>query len=527
MLSLPELRRAFTVFASARPRTKVGLDRLLVVTELLAQRSKEPLSDEGRTSGEGGRDVPIRDLRGGGYGLREKDWRRLLLFAGLNLRAPRSTIEMESAVSLFTQYVQSAERDGGRGTQKGRRGSSDKADDNGTTIATYNSLLQIAQRARSWELFERIESRMQSFGLGHGDAATVGIKMYKEDTRGAHIESVWRIFEDGIERFGNEADETWNMMIWVLARRGMLEQASKMYEAMREGEKVDIGRLSPRFHADDSLFHLGHSSTDDLATTSASPSNDVGSRLVRPPPPSHLTYTRLIQAFSHRGDLAASLRTLRDMVSPPPSLPHLSAYPPSIHIYTCLFRGFATHGWSPNRDGEDHLWRNHRSRATRRGVDDDTGNKKAKIAGEPSFRALLSLRQRDGTLSTPSSLSKSSPWSVAALQALFSSFLSLTPPSPPSQSTASSTLPTPTLFEQQRTAPTSKQIFWLLLAYEVMSGGDSRVVLEVWRLVEGTFGEENQNGWKGWLVDKRIKRKIEDHREKVREEERLRALEEE
>lgn len=470
-LSVLELRRAFTIFASERPRTGNGLQRLLVVAELLALksgRSTVEMAETGVFEGHGG---SIRELRGGGAGMREKDWRALIMFVGAHLRSPRATPDVENAFSLFTQYMRTAE-DGLSGAEFVPE------------VATYNSLLRLASRARSWALVEQVERRMESLGM-EGDVHSVGIRMQREHLRGAHIETIWTLFQQGMERWDKEkTGELWGMMLWVYAERGLLSEAQGVYTAMRRGRPIDLGQLGP--HPD---------------------SPPSSSRLYQPPPPTESTYVRLIQALAHRGKLKHALNTLRDMITPPTATTtHLTAYRPSMHVFACLFRGFAIHAHPPSNSHflSPRLLRGPTQRAN------------ARATREAAFAALTRLDSssvkddRGVGTGPPGSL-----WNLTTLRSLFSSFLALTPPHP------STTAAMP--FGGKRTAPSSKELFWLILAFEVVTGEDSRVVLDVWDAVESKFGHEEKAkgvrsvGWTGWRVDRRMREHMDWHRRRVLE----------
>lgn len=486
-LSVLELRRAFSIFASERPRTRNGLQRLLVVAELLALKSgKSAMDMEGPGGeGDGGRDAAIKELRGGGAGLREKDWRALITFVGAHLRAPGTKPDVESALSLFSQYMRTAEE-------------ASSGEEVIAETATYNALLRIASRARSWELVEQVEKRMASLGV-EGDAHSVGIRMQRDHLRGAHVETIWQQFEEGLERWGErETKELWGMMLWVYAERGMAEEAQAVYSAMRRGRPVDLAKLRP----------IDHYSWRHQYSPSSSP------RLFQPPPPNVATYTRLIQALAYRGKLKHALLMMRDMVTPSTaSTPHLIAYRPSIYVFSCLFRGFATHGHPPfdSQLLSPRLLRGPTIRAN------------ARATRETAFAALTKLS--DGGRGSSASTVKDnrglgngvteSPWNLPTLESIFASFLALTPPHP------STTSATP--FGGRRTAPSSKELFWLILAFEVVSGEDSRLVLDVWDAVERKFGRSGtvkgvrSASWTGWRVDKRMREVIERHRMRVAE----------
>lgn len=456
-LSLFELRRAFTVLSRAKPRTRTGLSRLLVLVELLAMRSLRHLPPAPVAEGVE-RDREVGELRGGGIGLRSKDWVALILVAAGSYRSPRPTPEIASATSLFSQWA-----------RKHTRGD---VSPQGTT-EMYNSLLRLAVKARSWGLFEGVEDRMRREQVS-GDVHTVGIHLLKDDERGAHVETIWAKFERGFVRLdedpandGTRWTGLWNTMLWILAKRGSTEDAMRMYLAMRVGKQVDLRTLAPRSEA-------GPEPTTSYWTP--------------PPSPDLATYTMLIQAFAHRGDLNKALRIMRDQFTKSP--PYHHAYPPTLHAFTCLFRGFATYGSPPPSL--------HSFAFDPRLLSGDRVSSNA-IARTESFSAFRRLAE--GSSDAP----QENVWTLAALQSLYNAFRALSPPLDPSLA-----LP----FAGKRSAPTSKQLFWLVLAFEKLSGWDSRLVLRVWEEVEETFEEmDGQGGWKGWRIDKRLASRIRGHRE--------------
>lgn len=490
-ISLLELRRCFTVVASERPRTRNGLQRLLVVAELMALKSdsgKAAIAAANLSGGggmDGGRDEPLKELRGGGENLREKDWRTLMLFAGANLRAPRATVDVQNSFSLFS-HLQRVEEE--KRSFAGRLGQ-------GEFVAekeTYNALLHVACRANAWEVVEHVEQRMRALGV-EGDVHTVGVKLRKEHHRGAHIETVWNVFEQGLQRWSSEGgtDRLWNMMLWVYAERGMLDEAMGLYRAMRAGRPVNLLYHRPPDHG--YYHHSPHPSS-------------YSYRPFDIPPPDLATYTALIQAFTYRGDLRSALSIMHDMVSPPPYQPHLTKKTPTIHVFTCLFRGFATHGLLPPSSGlpvSPLLLRGPTQRAN------------ARANRESSFAALAKLGSTSTTDNRGIGVSSSaSLWTLPSLQVLFSSFLALAPP-PPSSITSS------TPFRGARLSPQSNDLFWLLTAFEVLTGDDSRVVLSVWDAVVDKFGRGGRIkgvrgvGWTGWKLDKRVVGMLERHRRRV------------
>ena len=206
-LSLPELRKSFSILSSVRLPTRGALSRLVVLVELLAMRSSKVLPEaSGGSFVE--RETRIGELRGGGVGLRERDWGALMLFSSRCYRSPRVEPDVNSAISLFTQWTTPLRTPSGQKLIP--------------TLPIYNSLLKLAVSARSWGLYEAIVSRMAAENI-EGDIWSLRIRLGKEDTRGEHVEIIWRTFVEGVGLLGGtgRGDKAglWNEMIWVYARR--------------------------------------------------------------------------------------------------------------------------------------------------------------------------------------------------------------------------------------------------------------------------------------------------------------------
>lgn len=405
-LSRAELFRAFTILASARPRTRTALSRLLVVVELIAiQSGKELPAAEQRPSGPRG--LEVGSLRGGGMGLRERDLRALMLFAGLSYRRPRAEPDTSSAMSLFSQWARTAEDGGRKGPLR-------------PSIATYNALLSVAVKSKSWGLVEGIEDRIAKEGV-RGNLRTAGLRLKVEDVRGSHIATLWARFEDIFARLDPSAPVTdqiivWNTILWPLAYRGFLDEAKAMYLAMRTGTRVDLATLAPRTE-----LSPDHSSSRGI--------------LVDPPPPDDATYLCLIQALSHHGDLRGALEVTQVMVSGgQPSNASTAAF-------TYLFRGFTLHGLSPTSSSPYEL-------------DPFSLSGPRTPSNSPSSvhdnRLFTSLRPS-------SSIPPPDPtqWSLPALHRLFKAFLAL--PAPPRSAQAP--------YGGLRSAPSAKVISARLLNY--------------------------------------------------------------
>lgn len=489
-LSLPELRRAFTVFAAASPRTRNGLNRLLVVAELIAKKRGGDRVAPASFEPEQGDD---HRLRGGGAGLRDKDWTTLVLAVGANLRTTRADPEIKSTLALFSQRLgERAAR--GAASETYARGSRRARMQRRNEQHLYNALLFVVGRAKMWELFEQVLQRMREARL-EPDAATLVELIKRDEQRGAPVSSAWSLFERGLATEGIDAEgrrALWAAIVLALARRGLLDEAMQLYAAMRTGELVDVTSLRPVEEHVEALTPL----------------------VVAPPPPDDRVCTSLVQAFAYRGDLAGAVRILHDILA---SGPDDLAQPlrPAVHHFTPIFRAFARHGQAPRgrvAHDVDHatLGGAHvRSHALRR----DAFAFSALVAPGPSSgRAAARAR-------TPAAADgrAANPFTLSALRTLFDSFLSLAPP--PRSAHADEP------FLGSRTASSAKDLFWVLFAFDRLSGGDSRTVLAAWQACEAKFAGGNgaggrANGWTGWKMDGRVLRLVNSHRAVLQEQKR-------
>ncbi|GAA5960783.1 hypothetical protein JCM21900_006871 [Sporobolomyces salmonicolor] len=494
-LSLPELKRAFTIFSSSRPRTRTGLHRLLILAELLARRSRN--RDAQMTFGlDVGGEGAGTELRGGGIGLKDKDWTQLILFVGANLRTTRPDPDAKSAVGLFSQREEQA-RKLGRRTSGGTDGQPGDGQSE-TTTRLYNALLHVAGRARMWELFEQVLQRMEETGV-ESDAATFVERMTKDVERGAPVNAVWRVFEEGLRsmlaRGGNgaerEAEGLWAALMWVLAKKGRMDEAMRIYDAMRSGKETNLEDLRPA--------SVAHSTSPVDLAYSPSPAPISPDLTVRLPPPDERIYSALVQSFSHRGDLRAALHILKDMLSPASRASPSTVVPQPQHFHH-LFRAFVLYGEAPYRPKQHGLDLDYTVLSGAR------ARAKTTKASERSALAVLGTRPGKEPASA-------SDFTLSALSTLFTAFLDLSPPPP----ALIPTLP----FYGARTAPAPKTLFFALKAFEKLTGGDSEVVVEVWERLERKF-ELEEEGWTGWRPGRRVERLVAGHRERVEERRRKR-----
>ncbi|GAA5983477.1 hypothetical protein JCM10908_000301 [Rhodotorula pacifica] len=493
-LSLPELRRAFTVFASATPRTQNGLNRLLVVAELIAKHpSHARFAAPSHYDEHGAISAGEHQLQGGGVGLRDKDWAALVMFVGTNLRTARSDPEIKSALALFSQRL---ELHSTRTTKSTRR--TELARSRSDARSLYNALLFVVSRAKMWELFEQILRRMTDAGI-QPDATTLVELIKREGQRGAPISSAWSLFERGLA--ATAADEQlitpdgqralWTAMVWALGRRGKLEEAMEIYGAMKSGKAVDIATLRP---------------VDEHTAAFATLVSPSLLRAVIPPPPDDRIVTSLIQSCAYRGDFTGAIRILHDILGSHSSSSGTTSLRPAVHHFTPIFRAFARYGTARRSSSRDLAL----DRTTLGGAHVRAHAQKRDAL---PFAALSSPSSRSSrsTISTRTATAgdaNSNPFTLQALWILFDSFLALQPP--PTASLAQEP------FSGARTAPGPKDIFWILFSFERLSGAPG-TLLEVWEACEQKFvqrrtGGANVAGWTGWRMDKRVRRLVETHR---------------
>ena len=495
-----ELRKCFEVFAKERPRTRNGLNRLLIVIELIARRSTrgEVAKEEETREGEGDR---VERLRGGGRGLRDREWRDLVLFVGASMRRTRPDPDTKSVLSLFGQ------REEGRKRREEERVKNGKKDKEKVVVVVgreetkmYNALLHVAEKARMWELFDQIQGRMVEKGIAV-DGATFVSRIKREMSRGSSLEVVWRHFEEGLRWSMRENEEgvgkrarresrkvLWNAWVWVLAKKGMVDECEEIYHAMKEGKTVNLERFKPP----PSTTNYSYSPNSPFSSSPPSPFDmpSTPPLQVRLPSPDIRLYSSLIQSYSHHGHLKLALLKMFEMI-------HDSSLPATPQHFHSLFKSFVQYA-SPSSSFSSDLLVDHASL---------TGINQHKLRSSSPLSTLLSLSSQR---TKPTSSTSSSEHTLSTLLTLYNSFLSLSP-------APSSSLP----FSGARSAPSPKTIYFLLKAFERLLGkGKEEVLLEVYERVESKFGEGGK--WRGWRMDKRIKGIVRGYREEVEEVERRR-----
>ncbi|GEM07148.1 serine/arginine repetitive matrix 2, isoform CRA a [Rhodotorula toruloides] len=515
-LSLSELRRAFTIFASARPRSVTGLHRLLVVAELIAQQTiaNHPSSLPMHPISMAGLSDDLHRLTGGGVGLRDKDWTSLVLFVGASMRTAKAEQDVGGAMALFSQWLETRQLEQQQQLQASDSSSSPAstrlthrergadARDRSSQQRLYNALLFVVGRARMWDLFDQVLRRMKDEGF-EGDCATIVELIKREDKRAGPLLNAWRYFEQAVatplyeEGREHEVEAVWAAMLWVYARQGRFDEAMRMYEAMRARATVSLDDLRPSSPAafDRDWFKQGFISSTATTAKMTSISPATAGITIRAPPVNDRVYTSLLQAFAFRGELHSALRILRHV-----SESTDSAIQPSTHHFSPIFQAFANHGGGFYGNPAASV--------------NETLIKGTRQAAAKAVRGLRGARGGETTLPPED------PFTLDNLVTIFQSFLSISAPS----SSSHPSLP----YLGARTAPTARQVFWILFAFDKLSQGDSELVLEVWGELVLKFDGEvgRRKGWTGWYMDNRVLRLVRTHEQRAADRlERLRALE--
>jgi len=166
--------------------------------------------------------------------------------------------------------------------------------------------------------------------------------------------------------------------------------------------------------------------------------------------PDRITYTTLIQSYAYQGDLTRTLQVFADMLSSPDPIATwrgevgaVARFPPSMQIFRAIFLGFYHHGAYPARPVAHH----------------HPGHRGSGGGHEPGL-----------------------DWDLDNLHAIYKGFLEL----------------------PADRKPEDRVIYWLIMAFEKCSGGDCWRMREVWKTLEGRWGDR----WGSRL--RRVRRMIDD-----------------
>lgn len=378
MVPNPHLHRVARVIAHARPKTRTHFLRLLSVLAYLARQ--------------GGRVFP-------------HEWNALIDGATKGWRTTQPG-DVRLAFQTFADMA------AGRAP-----GSSALADEeahlpqpaNAPTrpdIYTYTTLLSAAARTRDPATVRYATNLLQSSGLAPNRVTHLALLNYYTYT--AQLSGVRATLRQlRLEGFTLGLDGL-NAALWAFARNGRMDVVSDVYRVFRY-------RLNSAYDDADAIAAL-------TAHLRDAESLDIEPDLL----PNAATWTMLVQAFAHHGDLTIALRAFSDMlaqVNDEPGAPLYEDafgklipghYTPSMGVLRALFLGFARHG----------------------------------VPGERRF-----TRGRRA-------------WTLYDLMPILKIFLALPREAVPSRST----------------------IFWIMTAFRKTSGDEVRVLRRVWETLETRFG---------------------------------------
>ncbi|GAA5965884.1 hypothetical protein JCM3765_006476 [Sporobolomyces pararoseus] len=520
-LSLKELHELFTIFSKSRPRTRTGLHRLLILTELISRHqptsSLSSLSEPGvevEEEEEQGLITPpttttssTSELKGKGKGLYPKEWQQLLSFVGKSIRSIEPDPEIKSVLSIYSQYQSTT-----------RLSSPSRKKEETTRI--YNTLLDLAQRSKMNELFDEILEKMLIIENNNiePDGATFVIRMKREYDRGGDL---LRIFKQGLQWIDNQQvvagkrskrllEENrkvlWNVLVTSLARRGKFELVEKIYTAMKNQQELE--------QEDEEFVGVG-----------------------KPPLPDFKLYSSLIQSYSHYGHFKKSLLIFYEMID-------LGSFNPTPQHFHHFFRAFFRFGKSPSHS-HSHSHDDELDWVSLRGIKYDLHHHHHR---DKSSSSPLSTVLSQSSSSSSSSLSSSRPrtrnqhhetvveendYNLKTFKTIFESFLSIQPPLPPPGRGVGGVTEVSS-FEGERSSPKPQTIFFLLKSLQKLGLNDPKNLLEIYQRVENKFtnkssllqqGGKSERKWKGWKMDKRVLKIVKDLKDTVEEnEKRLKEL---
>ncbi|KIR39028.1 hypothetical protein I307_01743 [Cryptococcus deuterogattii 99/473] len=228
------------------------------------------------------------------------------------------------------------------------------------------------------------------------------------------------------------------------------------------------------------------------------------------------SYSPLLLSLSVQGHLPAALTIFKHIFE--------DGYTPSVDDYTALFKGFVKYGVTPVVDAMSFGNVGQMSEAGKMlGVVSTSGGGELGDLGGSFEKRMSGIWERGAMFAEPFQYSAekwqegNGEWTLEALQDIFESFLTLRPLLPSfSPSTFShpqaelSLKPEVIMLQAEKQArlyakaPGRKAVWTVLKAFGRVTHGDEEVLRQVWKRMETKFGPENEEGWKGWRIDKRL-----------------------
>ncbi|WVQ86373.1 hypothetical protein IAS59_000079 [Cryptococcus gattii] len=373
--------------------------------------------------------------------------------------------------------------------------------------AALNHLIYLCALAGQGERLETWWNRIEWEGLKADGRAWLS-RMILLDRTGKG-EEVNGILEKVLENF-DEGDVTQedvsilvNYAMVVYAKLGRWDVVSEVYGQLRPTDLHDLSIIRSSL-PNPSYFDGTHPHAH-----LPLPSFSV--------PLTRRSYSPLLLSLSVQGHLPAALTIFKHIFE--------DGYTPSVDDYTALFKGFVKHGVTPVVD--DTMSFGNVGQVSEAGkmlgvVNTSGGGDLGDLGG--SFEKRMSgIWERGAIFAEPFQYSAekwqedNGEWTLEALQDIFESFLSLRPllpsfsPSTFSHPQAELGLkPEVDMLQAEKQArlyakaPGRKAVWTVLKAFGRVTHGDEEVLRQVWKRMETKFGPENEEGWKGWRMDKRL-----------------------
>lgn len=435
-----------------------------------------------------------------------------------------------------------------------------------TALAHVNHVLYLAARVPSTRLFNRVSHILEDLGLV-GDSYTHLARLVLLDrTNQLHkVPNAWNEYArhrlarrdasgglrgirsgGGGGPFSSSRDAVsttivLNTVLWMYAKRARWDVVQPVYARLLRNLARSEGCDSSR---------------SAWAATAESPSASSASldTLVIPKGvlPDRITYTSLIRGLAWHGRFHPAISVLQDMVADP------HGYAPDPSVFISLFQGFGRFGEIGSRREDDasnaqHLGGESWLSTISPGVSIDP-EPTPRIFPEPfwpsdtditsghpkpgvnfftkrsphrpddmsTFRRLTDLWSHTAPIATSQTspwqvrsgdendVADENPWTLTALDQLFIAFLALRPGhrSQPSESATPPIADEDDVDDSLTRAPTPRAVYYILVAFARVTGEDREVLRTVWADLEAKFGPQGQEGWRGWKVDKRLERLV-------------------
>lgn len=374
--------------------------------------------------------------------------------------------------------------------------------------AALNHLIYLCALAGQGGRLEDWCNRLERDGL-KADGHTWLSRMILLDRAGKG-EEVNGILDKVLENFDEEVVTKEDMSILVnyamvvYAKLGRWDVVSEVYGRLRPTDSHDLSIIRSSLpnpsYFDGTHPHVPHHI----------PLPPFSVRLTR------RSYSPLLVSLSVQGHLPATLTIFKHIFE--------DGHTPSVDDYTALFKGFVKHGVTPSIDTGSFGNAGQVSEAGKMlGVASASGGGELDGLGGSFEQRMSGIWERGAMFAEPFQWpvekfrEGNGEWTLEALQDIFESFLTLRPilPSfspltfsdPQSGSDLKSDVDILQAEKQARLyakAPGRKAVWTVLKAFGRVTHGDEEVLRQVWERMETKFGSENEEGWKGWRVDKRL-----------------------